>query len=89
MHEWSKAEIKQLRLSLGVSQEAFGAILGVTRVYVNFLEKGVKTPSKTLKLLLNYVEKDVTEKENANAKEVQPYGERKGRQKDAPHKGNI
>ncbi len=58
MDEWTKEEIKGLRAVLGVSQEAFATMLGVTRVYVNYLEKGVKTPSKMLKLLLSYVERD-------------------------------
>ena len=43
---------------LNLSQIAFGNLLGVTCNYVYYLEKGVKTLSKTLKFLLDYIEKE-------------------------------
>jgi DNA-binding XRE family transcriptional regulator len=43
-----------------LTQDEFGKRLGVTRVYVNLLEKGgEKKPSATLELLLNYIRKEV------------------------------
>jgi len=42
-----------------LSQEAFGQTVGVTNNYVYLLEKGVKRPGKTLKLLLEYIEREV------------------------------
>jgi DNA-binding transcriptional regulator YiaG len=68
MNEWTPKDIRTLRIRLKLSQERFGELLGVTRVYVNYLEKGVKTPSTTLKLLLNYVEKDFKGKGNEKEK---------------------
>jgi transcriptional regulator with XRE-family HTH domain len=44
---------RELRRSLKLTQQAFGALVGVTKEYVNMLEKGVRTPSKTLKLFLD------------------------------------
>lgn len=43
---------------MNLSQKAFGELLGVTRNYIYYLEKGVKEPSKTLKLLLDCIEKE-------------------------------
>jgi len=50
-------EIKSLRQSLRLSQKAFGDLIGVTRNFIYYLEKGVREPSKTLRLLLDCVEK--------------------------------
>lgn len=47
-----------------LSQEAFGQTVGVTNNYVYLLEKGVKRPSKTLKILLEYIEKEVESVDN-------------------------
>jgi DNA-binding transcriptional regulator YiaG len=64
MKAWSPEDIKILRSRLGLSQVLFGKRVGVSGTYVYLLEKGVKTPSETLKLLLDCVE------EKANRKEV-------------------
>ena len=69
MREWTPEEIKNLRKRLKAPQWRFAELLGVTRVYVNYLEKGVKTPSMTLKLLLNYVERDLRNKKPRKGKE--------------------
>ncbi len=61
MKEWTPQEIKELRTSHSITQKAFADLLGVTRVYVGLLERNEKKPSKMLKLLLNYVEKDLTQ----------------------------
>ncbi len=52
---------------MNLSQKAFGELLGVTRNYIYYLEKGVKEPSKTLKLLLDCIEKE-------KGKEVKKHG---------------
>ena len=48
----------------GLSQHKFAPILGVTRTYVYYLERGEREPSNTLRLLLNCVE----ERHKANEK---------------------
>jgi DNA-binding transcriptional regulator YiaG len=59
MKQWKPEEIKNLRTRMRLSQEAFGETVGVTNNYVYLLEKGIKTPGKTLKLLLEYIEREV------------------------------
>ncbi len=56
MQTWNKKNIKALRQKLNLSQVAFAESLGVTRNYIYYLERGEKTPSKTLQLLLDCVE---------------------------------
>lgn len=56
MKNWTPKEIKTLREKKALSQPAFGNLLGVSGNYIYLLEKGVKTPSKTLRLLLDCVE---------------------------------
>ncbi len=68
MKEWTKGQIQVLRERLGLYQREMAERLGVTREYVVYLEKGVKTPSKTLKLLLDYIEKEQNEKEKGEKK---------------------
>ena len=41
---------------MNLNQTALGNILGITRIHVYYIEKGVKRPSKTLRLLLDCVE---------------------------------
>jgi len=70
--EWTPAKIKELRTSLRLSQLAFGLKVGVTREYVNKIEKGVKTPSKTLCILMEYIQSHGTEMK----KEGDDYGKK-------------
>ena len=58
MRKWTPKRIKDLRQKLSLSQTAFGKLLGVTRHYIYYLEKGVRVPSKTLSLLLDCIEKE-------------------------------
>lgn len=67
MREWTGDNIRDLRELMELSRANFSTLLGVTRTYVMLLEKGVKTPSKTLQLLLNYVEKDLVEQKQKEA----------------------
>jgi DNA-binding transcriptional regulator YiaG len=53
MKEWKKEEIRELRKALGLSQEEFAKLLGVSRVYVMMLETGRRKPSSVLKKLFD------------------------------------
>jgi DNA-binding transcriptional regulator YiaG len=66
--EWTPDKIKELRHSLNLSQQAFGALMGVTREYVNRMEKGVKTPSRTLCILMDILPDNIRRIENENEK---------------------
>ena len=59
--EWTHRAIKILRKRMNLNQTAFGNILGITRIYVYYLEKGLKRPSKTLQLLLDCVEEKLSQ----------------------------
>ena len=56
MKEWKKEEIRKFRKTLGLSQEEFAKLLGVSRVYVMMLETGKRKPSSVLKKLLDCLE---------------------------------
>jgi DNA-binding transcriptional regulator YiaG len=56
MKEWKKEEIRDFRKTLGLSQEEFAKLLGVSRVYVMMLETGRRKPSSVLKKLLDCLE---------------------------------
>jgi|GEM_PF-1690676 DNA-binding transcriptional regulator YiaG len=56
MKDWSPQQIKKLLDRFGLSQDEFGERIGITRNDVYYLEKGVRQPSKTLKLLLDYID---------------------------------
>jgi len=70
MKEWTDKNIKELRDNFKLSQRALGDSLGVSGNYIYLLEKGVKKPSKTLKLLLDCIEKE-------KGKEVKKHGKKK------------
>lgn len=57
MKEWAPEEIRAFRKRLNLYQKDFALLLGVTDRYVSMLEKGVRTPSKTMKALLDCLEK--------------------------------
>ena len=61
MKDWKPKKIKAFRDKLKLSRQAFGELLGVSRVHIYYIEEGVKEPSKTLKHLLDCIKK---EKEN-------------------------
>ena len=54
-------KIKQMRKALGMNQVKFGDTLGISQGFLSDLEKGSKTPSKSLSLLLKklYQDQDV------------------------------
>ncbi len=52
---WTPEEIKKLREHNGLSQKKLADLTGVSLNYIHLLEKGKKTPSKTLCLLLDCI----------------------------------
>ncbi|MCK9420625.1 MAG: hypothetical protein M0R70_14735 [Nitrospirae bacterium] len=52
---WTSKDIKNLRVSLELTQAVFGARLGVSGNYIWMLEAGTKIPSETIRLLLNCI----------------------------------
>ena len=72
MKAWLPEDISGLRKRHGYTRLSFSELIGVSGNYVYLLEKGVKQPSKTLRLLLDYVEKDLNE--NEKGKESKKHG---------------
>lgn len=64
MKKWTPEEIKAFRKRLNLYQKDFALILGVTQRYVIYLEKGVRTPSKTMRLYLDCLEEKEKRKES-------------------------
>ena len=56
MKNWTPKDIKNLREKYKISQAELGRLLGVAGNYIYMLEKGVREPSKSLRLLLDCVE---------------------------------
>lgn len=50
---WKKEEIRQFRKQLGLTQKEFAELLGVTREYVVYLERGKKKAGSVLCKLLD------------------------------------
>ncbi len=59
MNKWTSAAIREFRMSLQLTQEELGVLIGVTTVHVNHLERGVKKPSIPLCILLNLMKKEI------------------------------
>ncbi len=70
MKKWTPKEIKDFRTRLNLYQKDFALLLRVTREYVIYLEKGVRTPSDTMRALLDCLE------ENEKGKEKKNHGKR-------------
>ena len=62
MKEWTSKDLKALRKKYKLSQKALSELIGVTEQYVYYLERGLRTTGKPLKLLLDYVEADLKRK---------------------------
>jgi DNA-binding transcriptional regulator YiaG len=69
MSTWTPDRIKALRTSLNMSQQAFGVMVGVTREYINKLESGVRTPGKTMCILLDCIENSRESDDNVKTKD--------------------
>ena len=74
MKDWKPENIKAFRKRLKLSQRAFGDLVGVTRMHIYYIERGERVISKTLHILLNYIEREF--KENEKGKEVKKHGKR-------------
>jgi DNA-binding transcriptional regulator YiaG len=74
MRDWTPGDIKELRQSLNLTQKAFADLLGVTRNFIYYLERGEREASKTLKLLMDCVERQF--KETEKGKENRRHGKR-------------
>ncbi len=68
MKQWFPPEIRDFRKRLKLRQVDFAELVGVTRMYVVLLEKGVRNPSKTLKILLSMIEQHENETKGGNEK---------------------
>lgn len=62
MKQWTPEEIKDFRKRLNLYQKDFALMLGVTTRYIIYLEQGVRVPSKTMKLFLDCLEREVERK---------------------------
>ena len=62
MKDWNPKEIKELRIRYKFKQHELANLLGVSRQYIVYLEKGVRTSGKPLRLLLDCVEEKLKEK---------------------------
>jgi DNA-binding transcriptional regulator YiaG len=58
MKQWTPGEIRDFRNLLGMSQTEFALLLGVTQVYISYMEGGLKRPGKILKKLLDCLERE-------------------------------
>jgi DNA-binding transcriptional regulator YiaG len=62
MKDWTAAEIRTLRKQLGMTQRDFAETLGVTQVYISYMEGGMKRPGKILKRLLDCMDRETKTK---------------------------
>ena len=51
-------KIKEIRKALGMNQVKFGDTIGISQGFLSDLEKGSKTPSKSLSLLIKKLYRD-------------------------------
>ena len=70
MDIWSPGEIKELRKTLQFTQKIFAEYVGVTDIYINYLEKGVRKPSKTLCILFECLRRQEKRKESGEIDET-------------------
>jgi len=62
MKTWTAQDIKIFRKKYKLSQRALSDLIGVTEQYVYYLERGVRSTGKSLKLLLGYIEEELKKK---------------------------
>lgn len=56
MKAWTSKDIRDFRKRLNLYQKDFALLLRVTRQYIGYLEKGVRTPGDTMRALLDCIE---------------------------------
>jgi len=57
MSSWTPETIKKLRKTCKLSKRELGFLVGADGSYIACVEKGIKEPSKTLKIALDHLEK--------------------------------
>lgn len=68
MKDWTPEEIRHLRHSIGLTQRKFADLLGVTEQFIYYLERGMRTPKKPFKLLLDCIEEKQLKKRKVGEK---------------------
>lgn len=58
VHEWTAEEIRQIRLSAGLSQRVFASAMGVSGKTVEAWEAGRNTPSGSSRRMLSMMKHD-------------------------------
>lgn len=61
MKEWTSAEIEGFRKVHGLTRKALGELLGVTVQGIYQWERGLRSPGKTAKLLLDRVAREISD----------------------------
>jgi len=60
MSEWNPKDIEEIKKKYNLTQKALADLLGVSRIYVYYLEKGERTPGKTLRVLIELLKRDLS-----------------------------
>jgi DNA-binding XRE family transcriptional regulator len=55
MKKWTPQDFKSFRKKYKLSQRALGDLVGVTEHYIYLIERGMRNPSKTMQILLDYI----------------------------------
>lgn len=58
MHDWTPNEIESFRKTNALTRRKLGEMLGVSNMCIYQWERGVRKPSKTVKILLTRIEED-------------------------------
>jgi len=68
MKQWTPGEIEEFRKSYRLTRKALGELLGVTVQAIYQWERRLRTPSKTVKLLLERIEEDLKRRKEVKEK---------------------
>ncbi len=79
MKAWTPKEVRELRKRYKLSKAKLGELIGVSKNYIYYLEKGERTPSKTVQIVLGFVEKQL--QENEKGKGGKNHGRAKGKKR--------
>jgi DNA-binding transcriptional regulator YiaG len=64
MQKWTSKEIETFRKVFKLTRRVLGEMLGVTISSIYQWERGLRKPSKTTKILLSRIEKELKRKES-------------------------
>ncbi len=62
MKDWTPEQIEDLRKTFKLTRKAMGELAGVTVATIYHWERGLRKPSKSLKILLSRIEQDLRQK---------------------------